>query len=516
MLRGRRQEGRAAEGAARKSAARSAITDQNPEDKYQALEALHARPHRARAQGQARSGHRPRRRDPPRHAGALAPHQEQPGPHRRARRRQDRDRRGHRPAHRPQATCPRGSRTSASSSLDLGALVAGAKYRGEFEDRLKAVLKEIEESEGKIILFIDELHTIVGAGAAEGAMDAANLLKPALARGELRCIGATTLDEYQKHIEKDAALERRFQPVFVGEPTVEDTIAILRGLQGALRGPPRRPDQGRGARRRGHAVASLHHRPLPARQGDRPRRRGRRRACAWRSTRCPVEIDESSAASCSSRSSSEALKKESDKRSRRSASRRSRRELAELSERGHAPHARSGSARRSCIEKLAPDSRRRIEERQAGADERRARRATCRRRAELRYGKLAAAREGARRARREARASSRRATPHAARGGRPRRTSPRSSSQWTGIPVDADARERDAEAPQDGGAAARARRRPGRGRRGRRRRRPALARRALGPEPADRLVPLPRARPASARPSSPARSPSSSSTTSTR
>ncbi|HJO23778.1 MAG: ATP-dependent chaperone ClpB [Myxococcota bacterium] len=116
-------------------------------------------------------------------------------------------------------------------ALDIGAMIAGSKYRGEFEDRLKAVLREVAEAEGDVIVFIDELHTIVGAGAAEGAADAANMLKPALARGELRCIGATTLDEYRKHIEKDAALERRFQPIVVGEPSVQDTISILRGLK---------------------------------------------------------------------------------------------------------------------------------------------------------------------------------------------------------------------------------------------------------------------------------------------
>jgi ATP-dependent Clp protease ATP-binding subunit ClpB len=126
---------------------------------------------------------------------------------------------------------PEGLKSKRIVALDMGALIAGAKFRGEFEERLKAVLKEVQESQGQIVLFIDELHTIVGAGKAEGAMDAGNLLKPMLARGELHCIGATTLDEYRQHIEKDAALERRFQPVFVDQPSVEDTISILRGLK---------------------------------------------------------------------------------------------------------------------------------------------------------------------------------------------------------------------------------------------------------------------------------------------
>ena len=126
---------------------------------------------------------------------------------------------------------PEGLKDKRVVALDMGALIAGAKFRGEFEERLKAVLKEVQSSEGRIILFIDELHTVVGAGKAEGAMDAGNLLKPMLARGELHCIGATTLDEYRKYIEKDAALERRFQPVLVDQPTVEDTISILRGLR---------------------------------------------------------------------------------------------------------------------------------------------------------------------------------------------------------------------------------------------------------------------------------------------
>jgi ATP-dependent Clp protease ATP-binding subunit ClpB len=130
-----------------------------------------------------------------------------------------------------QGDVPEGLRTKQIVALDMGALVAGTSFRGQFEERLKAIVKEVADSNGEIILFIDELHTLVGAGAAQGSVDAANILKPALARGELRTIGATTLDEYRKYIEKDPALERRFQPVLVTEPTVEDTISILRGLK---------------------------------------------------------------------------------------------------------------------------------------------------------------------------------------------------------------------------------------------------------------------------------------------
>ena len=170
---------------------------------------------------------------------------------------------------------PDGLRDKRVVALDIGSMVAGSKYRGEFEERFKSVLKEISDSDGEVITFIDELHTIVGAGGAEGAVDAGNMIKPMLARGELRLIGATTLDEYRKYIEKDAALERRFQPVFVGEPSVEDTIAILRGLKERYEVHHGVRIQDAALVAAGGALRPLHHRPPAARQGDRPHRRGR-------------------------------------------------------------------------------------------------------------------------------------------------------------------------------------------------------------------------------------------------
>ena len=181
---------------------------------------------------------------------------------------------------------PEGLKGKRVWALDVGALVAGAKYRGEFEERLKAVLQEITASEGQIILFIDELHTIVGAGAAEGAVSAGNLLKPMLARGELRAVGATTLDEYRTHIEKDPALERRFQPVFIGEPSVADTIGILRGLK-------ERYEAHHGVRIRDAglvAAAVLSDRYIPTASCPTRRSTSSTRpppGCGWRSTRRP-------------------------------------------------------------------------------------------------------------------------------------------------------------------------------------------------------------------------------------
>ncbi|HET7701251.1 MAG TPA: ATP-dependent chaperone ClpB [Candidatus Limnocylindria bacterium] len=210
---------------------------------------------------------------------------------------------------------PEGLKDRRIFALDIGALLAGAKYRGEFEERLKAVLKEIVASEGQIILFIDELHTVVGAGAAEGAVDAANMLKPMLARGELHAIGATTLDEYRKHIEKDAALERRFQPVFVGEPSVEDTISILRGLR-------ERYEIHHGVRIQDSALvaaATLSHRYiadrfLPDKAIDLVDEAASKLRMEIDSM--PVELDETERAIARLEIEREALRKESDKASR--------------------------------------------------------------------------------------------------------------------------------------------------------------------------------------------------------
>ena len=395
-------------------------------------------------------------------------------------------------------------------ALDIGALIAGAKYRGEFEDRLKAVLKEVAEAEGRIILFLDELHTIVGAGAAEGAVDAANLLKPMLARGELRAVGATTLDEYRKHIEKDAALERRFQPVFVDEPSVEDTIAILRGLK-------ERYEVHHGVRIQDSAIIAaatlsqryIADRFLPDKAIDLIDEAASRLRIEIDSM--PTEIDEVERRISSSRSSSRRSKKEKDDASGRAprGDRARARRPARAVERDEGALAgrEGGDRRRSArLKERLEQAHREAERAERDADLQRA--------AELRYGEIPEAR---------AASSSRpRSAPTAAvrhglpQGGGRRRGRGRGRGQVDRHPgVEADGG-RGREAHPHGGAPARARDRPGRGRRGGLERAAPLARRASGPEPPDRRLPLHRARPASARPSWPGRSPSSCSTRSRR
>ena len=198
---------------------------------------------------------------------------------------------------------PESLRDKRLMALDMGSLIAGAKFRGEFEERLKAVLNEITAAAGGIILFIDEMHTLVGAGKAEGAMDASNLLKPALARGELHCIGATTLDEYRKHVEKDAALARRFQPVFVSRADGRGHDLDPARPEGEIRSPSRRAHHRRRDRGRGAAVQPLHRRPLPARQGHRPDGRGGEPAAHADRIPSPKRSTNSTGASSSSRSS---------------------------------------------------------------------------------------------------------------------------------------------------------------------------------------------------------------------
>ncbi|HEY1810548.1 MAG TPA: ATP-dependent chaperone ClpB [Acidobacteriaceae bacterium] len=268
-------------------------------------------------------------------------------------------------------------------ALDLGAMLAGAKYRGEFEDRLKAVLKEIEESNGQIILFIDELHTLVGAGAAEGAIDASNMLKPALARGELRAIGATTLNEYKKYIEKDAALERRFQIVYVGEPNVEDTIAILRGLK-------ERYEAHHKVRIRDSAIvaaATLSHRYisdrfLPDKAIDLVDEAAASLAIQIGSV--PTEIDELEREATSLEIEREALKRESDANSKERLQ-QVEREVAQLREKSTALRAR-WQKEREAITRIS-DLKQRIETLRFEADEQ-TRRGNLERAAQIQYGEL--------------------------------------------------------------------------------------------------------------------------------
>src|SRR5712672_1030644 len=240
-------------------------------------------------------------------------------------------------------------------ALDMGALIAGAKYRGEFEERLKAVLQEVTSSDGGIILFIDEMHTLVGAGKADGAMDASNLLKPALARGELHCVGATTLDEYKKHVEKDAALARRFQPVFVNEPTVEDTISILRGLKD-------RYEQHHGVRITDSAIVAaatlsnryITDRFLPDKAIDLVDEAGSRLRMQVDSK--PEELDELDRRIIQLKIEREALKKETDKASKERLE-KLQLELAELEEKSRALTARWSEEKKALqsVQKLKED-----------------------------------------------------------------------------------------------------------------------------------------------------------------
>ena len=394
---------------------------------------------------------------------------------------------------------PEGLKDRRVVALDIGSLLAGAKYRGEFEERLKAVLKEIKTSEGRVVLFIDELHTIVGAGAAEGAIDAANLLKPMLARGELRCIGATTLDEYRKHIEKDAALERRFQPVLVGEPTVEDTIAILRGLK-------ERYEAHHGVRIRDAALVAaavlsnryIADRFLPDKAIDLVDEAASRLRMEIDSS--PIELDEAKRRVMQLEIELEALAKES-KQVREPVER----ELAEAKEERDALAAR-WAKEKEAIEKIK-EATRRIDELRMET-ERAEREGNLQRVAEIRYGEIPEL---------ERELAERKAPENpmvkeevdeddiAAVVG--------ALDRHSGRPA---ARGRDAEADPHGGAAARPRDRPGRSGRPPSRTRCGARAPACRTRTGRSARSSSSARPAWARPSSPARSPSSCSTTSRR
>ena len=372
-------------------------------------------------------------------------------------------------------------------ALDIGSLLAGSKYRGEFEERLKAVLSEVQEAEGQIVLFLDELHTIVGAGAAEGAVDAANLLKPMLARGELRAVGATTLDEYRKHIEKDAALERRFQPVLVGEPDINDTIGILRGLKG-------RYESHHGVTIADSAIVAaaalseryIADRFLPDKAIDLIDEAASRLKIEMDSM--PTEIDEVERRIQQLEIERKALKKEKDDASKARLEALVA-ELAELGERADEMKARWQN------EKEALDAIKEVNARleEAGREVERAERETdLELAAKLKFGEIPELEEGGSRAESPAGRAARGRRDDADRGG-DRGRHRRGGRQVDRDPGQPPARGRGAEADPDGGAPARPGDRPGRGDRGGLQRAAALAGRALGPEPADRLLPLPRA-----------------------
>ena len=381
---------------------------------------------------------------------------------------------------------PEGLKNKRIVALDMGALVAGAKYRGEFEERLKAVLKEIADAEGQVILFIDELHTVVGAGAAEGSMDASNMLKPMLARGELHTVGATTLDEYRKYIEKDAALERRFQTVMVGEPTVEDTISILRGLR-------ERYEIHHGVRIKDAALVAaavlsnryISDRFLPDKAIDLVDEAASKLRMEIDSM--PAELDEIERRIMQLEIEREALRKEKDKASNERLGKLEK-ELADLKEERGA-WRRTGSRRR----KRSSRPRKLKEELEAVRLEiERAQRA-----GDYTEGVGAAVRPGAGARTADPRGGS--AAGRAAEGpahaqGGGRRGGHRRGRQQVdahpGQPADG---RRSPEADSHGRAAAPARHRPGRGDHRRRQRDPPRARRPAGSEPAARQLPVPRA-----------------------
>ena len=381
---------------------------------------------------------------------------------------------------------PEGLKGKRLVALDLGALIAGTKYRGEFEDRLKAVLREITEADGEIICFIDELHTLVGAGGAEGAMDASNMLKPALARGELRCIGATTLDEYRKHVEKDAAFERRFQPIFVKEPSVEDTIAILRGLKDKyeVHHKVRIKDSAL------VAAAVLSHRYiadrfLPDKAIDLVDEAASRLRIEIDSM--PAELDEIERRIMQLEIERVSLAKETDEPSRERLERLDR-ELADLKERSAAFKAR-WQGEKDAIGRIGKIAEEIDAARTAMADAER--RGDLNRAAELRFGTLHQLQQQLEAG--NARLAEQHGDGPPPQGGGRRGGRGRGRGQVDRDPGHPPPRGRGPEARPDGGPARPARRGPARGDPRGRERRAAGALGPVRPEPSHRLLPLPRA-----------------------